>query len=162
MPEAASPLQINVCARAGCIIDTMQASRTLARAALGLQRRAASGEAWMSRRWVEQTRREAGLVTIDDPPNAPLSADHDIGDGVCDFANWFDKGKDVSTSQALVGLGSALGFCLFVYKSAVGRAERTSGTFTLRETPSLANDFPSYDFEEGDAGVYRKGERDDL
>lgn len=98
----------------------------------------------MSARWSEQVRLESNVVAVDDPPTAPLSEDHDIGDGVCDFANWFDKGEDISTAQAVFGLGSALGFCYTIYKVAVRNAENKPAEFTLRELPSLASDIPGY------------------
>lgn len=100
----------------------------------------------MSRRWSEQTRAESGLVAIDDPPTSPLSPDHDIGDGVCDFANWFDKGTDISTSQAVLGLGTALGFCYAIYRKAVSDAANSTPQFTTREVPSSANDIPTWDW----------------
>lgn len=95
-----------------------------------------------SARWTEQTRRESGLTFVDDPPTAPLSEDHEIGAGVCDFANWFDKGEDVSTGQALGGLGFALGLSYCIYRTAVAQASAKPGEFTLREIPFLERDIP--------------------
>lgn len=121
----------------------MQATRLLARRSMfALQRRSASGEAWMSPRWSELTRKQSGILSSDEPPTAPLSEDHDIGDGECDFANWFDKGEDISMSQAVTGLGLALGFCYSVYKISVRNADSRPGRFTLRELPTLAGDIP--------------------
>lgn len=124
----------------------MSAARAMAlrRNLFGIARRHASGDAWMSARWVEQTRRESGLTFVDDPPTAPLSEDHEIGDAQCDFGNWFDKGEDVSTAQALGGLGAGLGFCFFIYKVATSQAEKKPAAFTLREVPIMANDIPGY------------------
>ncbi len=115
----------------------------------------------MSRRWSEQTRVESGLKAIDDPPTAPLSEDHDIGDGVCDFANWFDKGEDISTSQAVLGLGSALAFCFGIYQIAVYNTEHSPSRFTLRETPTMANDFPTWDRASQDCSLIIKAETKD-
>lgn len=123
----------------------MFSSRALAlrRTLFGVSRRHASGDVWYSSRWVEQTRRESGLTFADDPPTAPLSEDHDIGDAECDFGNWFDKAEDVSTAQAVVGLATALGFCFGIYKIATKQAENKPAHFTLRELPTLEADFPT-------------------
>lgn len=102
-----------------------------------------------SARWTEQTRRESGLVFVDDPPTAPLSEDHEIGAGKCDFANWFDKGEDVSTGQAVSGLAFALGLSYCVYRTAVAQANSKKGEFTLREVPFLERDIPGAGTAEG-------------
>ncbi len=123
----------------------MQASRILTRRSLFLAtRRNASSDVWMPARWSEQTRRESGLVFVDDPPTAPLSENHEIGDSQCDFGNWFDKGEDVSTAQAVTGLGVALGFCFLIYRTATYQASKKPANFTMRELPMMAADIPAY------------------
>lgn len=136
----------------------MQSARHLVRRSAGLftgaPRRCASGV--NSARWTEQTRRESGLVFADDPPTAPLSEDHEIGAGVCDFANWFDKGEDVSTAQAVSGLGFALGLSYTIYRVATAQADAKQGEFTLREIPFLERDIPGAGTGDGVRAAYFK------
>lgn len=104
--------------------------------------RRASG--WYGAKWAEAVRAESNVTTPDDPPTAPLTENHEIGDGESDFSNFLDKHPDVSTRQAVTGLGVMLGFCYGVYRLSTASAERTTPLFVPREFPTEERDFPTW------------------
>lgn len=108
------------------------------------QIRHASDSSWYSKRWVDIVRSESNIVTVDDPPTAPLSENHEVGDGVSDFSNWIEQHNDVSDVQALTGLGTILAFCAGVFYVSTTRANNSTPLFTLREFPYVENDFKTY------------------
>lgn len=89
-------------------------------------------------------RSESNILTVDDPPTAPLSENHESGDGVADFSNFVDKNEDVSTGQAVTGLGSMLLLTYGIYKYATYSANKVPPLFTRREFPNAEKDFPTW------------------
>lgn len=102
------------------------------------------GPPQFSHRWAEQVRSESNILTVDDPPTAPLPENHEAGDGIADFSNFVDKNEDVSTGQAVVGLGSMLLFSYGIYKYATYSAKKAPPLFTRREFPNVEKDFPTW------------------
>lgn len=95
-------------------------------------------------RWSEIVRSESNITTPDDPPTQPLHEMHELGHGQADFSNFVDKNEDVSTAQALTGLGSMLLFCYGVYRYSGYRARTSTPLFTLREYPEAERDIPTW------------------
>lgn len=105
-----------------------------------LRRNASSG--WASTRWVNIARAESNIVTYDDPPTAPLPESNEAGEGASDFSNYVEKHEDVSTAQALSGLGIMMASMYAIFKISTGLAQRTPAPYTPRETPYLEKDIP--------------------
>lgn len=98
----------------------------------------------LSAQWAAQMRSESNILTPDDPPTAPLPESHELGEGQADFCNYVDKYEDVSTVQAVTGLGSMLLFTYGVYKFATKQARESTPVFTRREFPHAQEDFPTW------------------
>lgn len=98
----------------------------------------------LSARWAETIRSESNIATPDDPPSAPLHETHELGEGQSDFANYVDKYEDVSTMQAVTGLGTMLLFTFGIYKYATKRSRESTPLFTRREFPHVREDFPNW------------------
>lgn len=106
---------------------------------------ASGGPVQFGPRWVEKVRSESNIITYDDPPSAPLSEDHEVGEGASDFSNYIDKNEDVSTVQAVVGLSSALAFCYAIYRYSASRASRSAPLYTMKEFPYVEQDMPTWE-----------------
>ncbi|GAB0496289.1 hypothetical protein MMPV_007601 [Pyropia vietnamensis] len=97
---------------------------------------------WMPTKYSNDVRAASRVVEVDEPPTAPLSENHDVGEGVCDFSNFVDKHQDTSLSSAAVGLASFVGFLTAVYWGGQATGASTRDLFTRREFPYLDKDFP--------------------
>lgn len=95
-------------------------------------------------RWARIVRAESNIITPDDPPTAPLPETHELGEGQSDFSNFVDKNEDVSTSQALGGLGAILAFCYGIYQYSTYRARSNTPVFKPREFPDVEKDMPTW------------------
>lgn len=106
---------------------------------------ASGGPVQFGSRWAEKVRSESNIITPDDPPTAPLPEEHEVGEGFSDFSNYVDKHEDVSTAQAVVGLGSALAFCYAIYWYSTYRASRSTPLFTKKKFPYVEQDMPTWE-----------------
>ena len=100
---------------------------------------------YVTARWSNIYRMESNLVTPDNPPTAPLSDDHEVGDGQSDFSKYYDNHDDVSTLQVVTGLGSGLLFFYMVYLVSRRDHDNSTPVFTIRESPTLEQDIPTMD-----------------
>ena len=115
---------------------------SIARALHRIPVRHGSTSGWYPARWSEQVRVHAGVTTADDPPQSPLNEENEV-EGVSDFSNYFDRHEDVSTVQAVGGLGFALGLCFVLWKASTSRARNCTPVSTKREFPFLDRDLPN-------------------
>lgn len=97
---------------------------------------------WMPAKYSNDVRAASRVVAVDDPPTAPLSENHDFGDGVCDFSNFVDKHEDTGVGSAAAGLATFVGVLTAVYWGGQASAAGTRDLFTRREFPYLDKDFP--------------------
>lgn len=95
-------------------------------------------------RWANYIRAESNITTPDDPPTQPLPESHEAGEGQADFSNFVDKNEDVSTSQALIGLGSMFALCFTIYRIGMNGAKTTPPKFTRREFPDFNESMPNW------------------
>lgn len=97
---------------------------------------------WMPAKYSNDVRAASRVVEVDEPPTAPLTENHDFGEGVCDFSNFVDKHEDTSLGSAAVGLASFFGFLTAIYWGGQAAGANTRDLFTRRELPYLDKDCP--------------------
>eukprot|EP00173_Palmaria_palmata_P001470 Plantae.Rhodophyta-Palmaria_palmata.ctg18261.p1 GENE.Plantae.Rhodophyta-Palmaria_palmata.ctg18261~~Plantae.Rhodophyta-Palmaria_palmata.ctg18261.p1 ORF type:complete len:139 (+),score=16.18 Plantae.Rhodophyta-Palmaria_palmata.ctg18261:41-457(+) len=124
----------------------LQASRVHS----AVQRRQAS--AWAGARRVRGVRRGSKATTMDDPPTKPLPEQHEV-EGEADFSNWVEPHRDTSLTQALTGLGFALGVCYAIFSVSTSSARNSTPAFTRRELPQVAADIPTFAFDNNDPRI---------
>jgi len=90
--------------------------------------------------WAEKVRMGSNISNAEEPPRGPLPEEHDLGEGVADFANWLDRYEDVSVVQAVVSVALAASGLVLVHRLAKGTVNEP--WFTPRELPHLEKDLP--------------------
>lgn len=128
------------------LATSMQASRIQAAS----QSRHASQ--WAGARWSTVVRSASKVTTADDPPTAPLPEQHEV-EGEADFSNWVEQHRDTSMTQALTGLGVALGLCYALFWGSTTSAKNSTPAFTRRELPQVTDDIPTFAHDNNDPRI---------